>query len=154
MKSLTWQRVSCGSDPLFSSWYICIACMFTRLKSRDETETLYLQDRDETRRSKNVSRPSQDRDVQDWDYIPVSCRPQRGWSEWMNSKWQGNIASAKSSGGGALRPQPPFPRKASQSTFSLYTLHSNLQLTSYSAVNWICTLSEPLCWSFSSILHV
>ena len=48
----TWQRVSCGSDPLFSSWYICIACMFTRLKSRDRDRDII------------SSRPRRDRDVE------------------------------------------------------------------------------------------
>ena len=65
----------------------CIAWMFTRLKSRDrdrdvnyifKTETKprrsifpNSRDRDETRRSKNVSRPSRDRAVEDRDYIPA-----------------------------------------------------------------------------------
>ena len=47
--------------------------MFTRPKvTKPETETLYLQDRDETETfQKNVSRPPRDGDVQHRDYIPV-----------------------------------------------------------------------------------
>jgi len=63
VKSVTWQRVSCGSDPLFSSWYIrkpdALHGCSQDLKSR-ETETLYLQDRDETFQ-KTVSRPRRSR---------------------------------------------------------------------------------------------
>ena len=60
VKSVTWQPVSCGSDPLFSSWYIrksdALHGCSQDLKSRNprprryilKTETLNPQDRDET----------------------------------------------------------------------------------------------------------
>ena len=58
MKSVTWQPVSCGSDPLFSSWYILKPDALQDLKSRNprpKTETLYLQDRDETKMFQKTS---------------------------------------------------------------------------------------------------
>jgi len=53
----------------------CIAWIFTRPKvTKPETETLHLQDRDETETfQKNVLRPLRDRDIQDRDYIPAWC---------------------------------------------------------------------------------
>ena len=99
VKSVTWQSVSCGSDTLFSSWYIrkpdaLHGCSRdesheTETETRPRRWTLKTETRStfdfaklsRPRRStfktemrqdvpKNVSRPSRDRDVQDRDYIP------------------------------------------------------------------------------------
>ena len=60
VRSVTWQRVSCRSDPLFSSWYIRFACMFTRLKSQDRD---IISSRPRWDRDVEPSRPRRDRDV-------------------------------------------------------------------------------------------
>ena len=67
-----WQPVSCRSDPLFSSWYIRIACMFTRLKSRDRD---VISSRPRRDRDVEPSRPRRDRDVRFFQTLETETRP-------------------------------------------------------------------------------
>jgi len=76
VKSVTWQPVSCWSDPLFTFWYIrkpdALHGCSQDYSHETETETLYLQERDET----ETLNP-QDRDeTETYDFSKLS-RPRR-----------------------------------------------------------------------------
>ena len=96
MKSVTWQPVSCRSDPLVSSWYICKpdalhGCSQDLKSQNPETEILYLkietlnpQDRDETKTFDffKLSRPRRSTfktETRPRCYKKTLSRPPRDW---------------------------------------------------------------------------
>ena len=78
MKSVTWQPVSCGSYPLFSSWYIRTACMFTRLKSWDrDWDVISSRPRSWTLKTETRPRCSIFPNSRDWDETRCSKKTSR-----------------------------------------------------------------------------